>query len=162
MSYIRSDIRIVVEKAFARLARASLPCVDISVHALVSAPLEFVWREFNEPRSIVQWDASPDWCTTWCTNDVRVGGRLEQLIEPRDGGAPIHFCATYSCVEPMRVLAWETSEGQSVCVELTERDGTVELQQTFSADPAVSVDAQCDEWQGVLDSFAQHVARLSP
>lgn len=139
----------------------SLTSVDISVHAVVSTPVEFVWREFNEPRSILQWDASPDWYTTWCTNDVCVGGRLEQLIEPRGGGAPIRFCATYSCVEPMRVLAWETSEGQRVRLELTESGGTVELRQTFSADPAVNVDVQRDDWQGVLDSFAQHVARLS-
>lgn len=133
------------------------------MHAVVSAPVELVWREFNEPRSIVQWDASPSWYTTWCTNDVRVGGRLEQLIELRGGGgAPVHFSATYSCVEPMRVLAWETSEGQRVHVEFTESDGTVELRQTFSADPDVNVDVQRDDWQGVLGSFAQHVMRACP
>lgn len=61
----------------------------------------------------------------------------------------------------MRELAWETSEGQRVRVDFAESDGAVELRQNFSADPAVDVDVQRDDWQGVLNSFAQHVARLS-
>lgn len=50
--------------------------VDISVHTTVRASLAIVWREFNQPSSIMQWDAAPDWYTSWCTNDVYVGGPL--------------------------------------------------------------------------------------
>lgn len=136
--------------------------VDISVHSTVHGSLTIVWREFNEPSSIIQWDVSPNWYTTWCTNDVRVGGRLEQLIEPRGKGSPFNFCATYTTVDPMRSLTWQTAEGQTVRVEFTEsEDGRVEVHQTFSGDPALSVEEQRDDWQRVLDSFARHVARIT-
>lgn len=136
--------------------------VNICVHTTVRGSLAIVWREFNQPNSILQWDAAPNWYTSWCTNDVRVGGRLEQLIEPRSEGSPLHFCATYVAVEPMRLLTWQTAEGQTVRVEFTETEhGSVTLRQTFSADPASSADEQRDEWQWVLDGFAHHVARMT-
>jgi uncharacterized protein YndB with AHSA1/START domain len=133
--------------------------VDISVQTSVRASLAIVWREFNQPSSILQWDATPDWVTSWCANEVRVGGRLEQLIEPRSDGSPLHFRATYVTVEPMRSLTWQTDQGQTVRVEFADDDrGNVTLHQTFSADPAESVDEQREEWQRVLDGFARHVA----
>lgn len=136
--------------------------VDISVDSTVYGPLTIVWREFNEPSSIIQWDQAPDWYTTWCINDVRVGGRLEQLMEPRGQGSPFNFCATYTAVEPMRSLTWQTADGQTVRVEFTESEpDRVEVHQTFSADPALNVEEQRDDWQTVLDSFARHVARIT-
>lgn len=60
------------------------------------------------------------------------------------------------------MLAWQTTEGQTVRVEFTGIEGRgVEVQQTFSADSASSVDEQRDEWQAVLDNFAHHVARVT-
>lgn len=62
----------------------------------------------------------------------------------------------------MRLLMWQTEEGQTVRVEFTEsKRGSVRLHQIFSADPASNVDQQRDEWQGVLDGFAHHVARMT-
>lgn len=139
---------------------AIVSAVDISVHTTARTSLATVWREFNQPSSILQWDAVRGWYTSWCTNAVRVGGSLEQLIEPRSEGSHFHFRATYTAVEPMRSLMWQTPEGQTVRVEFTDDErGSVRLDQTFSADPALSVDEQRDEWQGVLDGFAHHVAR---
>lgn len=133
--------------------------MDISISVAVRAPVEVVWVEFNEPSSIVRWDVSPDWYTVSCTNDVRVGGCLKQRIEPRGHGEPFLFSARYVCVDPLRLLEWQTPEGQRVRVEFADKGRLVEVQQTFSADPTVTVDEQRDDWQGVLDSFAQHVER---
>lgn len=133
--------------------------MDISISVAVRAPVEVVWREFNEPSSILSWDAGPDWFTVACTNDVRVGGLLEQRIEPRGPGQSLLFSAKYVCVDPLRVLEWQTTDGQRVLVEFNEQRGVVEVLQTFSADPAMSVDRQRADWKGILDSFAQHVER---
>ena len=66
----------------------------IRTEVLIDAPLDVVWRAFNDPAEITQWDASDDWRTTWASNDLRVGGLLRLRIEPRHGEAGFDFAAT--------------------------------------------------------------------
>ncbi len=131
--------------------------MDISISVAVRAPVEVVWVTFNEPSSNLRWDTSAEWYTASCTNDVRVGGYLNQRIAPRGPGEPLFYTARYVRVEPRRLLEWETPEGQRVLVEFAENGGLTDVKQTFSADPTLAVEEQRDDWQGVLDNFAQHV-----
>src|SRR3546814_12120818 len=90
--------------------------------ALVDAPIGTVWRTFNDPADIVLWDASDDWRTTWASNDLRVGGLLRLRIEPRHGDTGFDFTATYTKLEPMRVIEWRTDDdsheiGDAACRE---------------------------------------------
>lgn len=137
--------------------------MDITVETGIAAPVGLVWRMFNEPADILAWDASDDWCTTSASNDLRVGGRLQLRIEPRNGGAGIDFGATYTEVRTMEVIAWRTDQGQTVRVLFGESSGVTHVRQTFEAEPEPSIEAQRADWQGVLDGFARHVeARSSP
>ncbi len=45
--------------------------MKITTEALIDSPIETVWRAFNDPADIVQWDASDDWRTTWASNDLQ-------------------------------------------------------------------------------------------
>jgi uncharacterized protein YndB with AHSA1/START domain len=47
----------------------------LTVEAIVAAPIELVWRAWNTPDDIVQWNAaSADWHTTKASVDLRAGG----------------------------------------------------------------------------------------
>lgn len=132
--------------------------VDVTVATRVAAPIELAWRMFNAPADILVWDASEAWRTVSASNDLRVGGRLRLRIKPREGGAGFDVGATYTEVEPMRLIAWRTDEGRHVRVEFRQAGEAILLHQTFEAEPEPSVEEQRRDWQAVLDSFARHVA----
>ncbi|MCK8785055.1 SRPBCC domain-containing protein [Roseomonas sp. NAR14] len=131
--------------------------MPITVERLVAAPIEEVWRAFNDPADILAWDAAEAWRTTSASNDLRVGGRLELRIEPRQGGAGLGFGATYTDVRPMRLIAWRTDESRLVRVEFRQAEGGVLVHQTFEGEAGTSVEEQRRDWQSVLDRFAAHV-----
>lgn len=130
--------------------------MKITIDTDIAAPIDAVWRAFNDPHDILQWDASADWHTTRATNDLRVGGRLELRIDAKDGGSGFDFVATYTRVEPQRLIEWRVDDDHHVRVEFIENSTGVTVRQTFDADATASVEDQRQDWQGVLDSFAQH------
>lgn len=132
--------------------------VQITTQALINAPIEAVWRAFNDPADILMWDMSEGWRTTWVSNNLTVDGRLELRIESRHGGEGFDFGATYTNIQPMRVIEWRTDEDRHVRVEFRQTDAGIVVHQTFEAEPAPSVDEQRQDWQAVLDSFSRHVA----
>ena len=134
--------------------------MKIMTEVRIDAPIETVWRAFNDPADIVQWDASDDWHTTWASNDLRVGGQLRLRIEPRHEGTGFDFTATYTKIEPMRVIEWQTDDNHHVRVEFVETKAGVVVHQLFDAEPTLFEDEQRQDWQAVLDNFARHVTAL--
>lgn len=132
--------------------------MDVIVETLVEAPIEAVWRMFNEPADILMWDTSDDWYTTSVSNDLKVGARLQLRIESRLGGAGFDFGATYIEVQPMTVIARRTDEGRHVRVEFRDASKATLVHQTFEAEAEPSINDQRRDWQAVLDNFARHVA----
>jgi uncharacterized protein YndB with AHSA1/START domain len=132
--------------------------VKITTKVLIDAPIETVWRSFNDPADIVQWDASDDWRTVWASNDLRVGGLLQLRFEKRRDGTRFDFAATYIKIEPLRLIEWRTDDERQVCVEFAETQAGVVVHQSFDAESNLSVDEQRQDWQVVLDNFARHVA----
>lgn len=135
--------------------------MKVTVETSVQAPIDEVWRMFNDPADMMLWDASDGWRITSATNDLRVGGGLELRIEPKAGGS-YEFRATYTEVEPMRTIAWRNDQGRHARIEFRNGIGAVHVRQTFEADPEPSMEEQRQDWQAVLDGFARHVtARTS-
>jgi len=68
----------------------------ITVQAIVKAPVEKVWKYWNEPEHITHWSfASNDWHAPSATNDLRPGGKLIVRMEAKDGSAGFDFGGTY-------------------------------------------------------------------
>jgi uncharacterized protein YndB with AHSA1/START domain len=66
--------------------------VKITVEALVKADLKAVWRAWNNPEDIKQWNAaSDDWHTTKSAVDLREGGSFSCRMEARDGSAGFDY-----------------------------------------------------------------------
>ncbi len=71
--------------------------MKITVETTIDAPIEKVWRAYNNPEDIIQWNAaSDDWHTTSSTVDLRVGGVFSSRMEAKDGSMGFDFAGTYT------------------------------------------------------------------
>jgi uncharacterized protein YndB with AHSA1/START domain len=129
----------------------------ISVETHVAAPIQEVWRAWNTPHDIRQWNAaSNDWHTTKSAVDLRVGGAFSSRMEAKDGSVGFDFAGTYTKVVEHRLI--ESSFGDRVLlVEFTPEQGGVTVRETFDAESTHSVEQQRQGWQAILDNFKKHV-----
>lgn len=130
----------------------------ITVEAAVRADRETVWNAWTDPEDIRQWNAaSDDWHTTTSTVDLRVGGRMSSRMEAKDGSAGFDFAATFTKVDPPRLLEYRLDDDRLVRVEFVERPDGVLVRETFEAESTHDPEFQRQGWQAILDNFARHV-----
>jgi uncharacterized protein YndB with AHSA1/START domain len=131
--------------------------VKITVETIVSAPIEEVWRVWNTPDDIKQWNAaSDDWHTTKSTVDLRVGGAFSARMEAKDGSIGFDFAGTYTKVVEHKLI--ESAFGDRVLlVEFIAGQGGVTVRETFDAESTHSVEQQRGGWQAIVDNFKKHV-----
>ncbi len=133
--------------------------MKIITETKIPAPIDAVWRAFNDPDDILQWDTSDEWHTITASNDLKVSGLLELRIEVKDGKSGFDFAATYTQVEPNRLIEWrQMDDDRLVRMEFAENGTSTVVRQTFNADPTIPNDEERADWQGVLDNFGRHVA----
>ena len=133
--------------------------MQITVEALVKAPMEAVWGAWTTPEDIVQWNAaSDDWHTTRASVDLREGGAFTSRMEAKDGSMGFDFAGTYTRIVPHQLI--EANFGDRVLrVEFSAGSGGVTVRETFEAESTHSVEQQRQGWQAILDNFARHVER---
>ena len=131
--------------------------MNITVEAVVNAPVEEVWRAWTTPEDIKQWNAaSADWHTTKASVDLRVGGAFSSRMEAKDGSMGFDFAGTYTKVVKHQLI--ECSFGDRVLVvEFAPGKNGVTVRETFDAESTHSVEQQRQGWQAILDNFARHV-----
>jgi uncharacterized protein YndB with AHSA1/START domain len=133
--------------------------MKITVETTVRAPLAEVWRAWNAPEDIKQWNAaSDDWHTVSASVDLREGGAFSSRMEAKDGSMGFDFAGTYTRVVANQLI--ESAFGdRSLQVEFIEIPGGVTVRETFDAESTHSIEQQRDGWQAILDNFARHVER---
>jgi uncharacterized protein YndB with AHSA1/START domain len=129
----------------------------ITVEANIAAPIGQVWRAWNTPEDIKQWNAaSDDWHTTKSAVDLRVGGAFSSRMEAKDGSMGFDFAGTYTKVIEHRLI--ESSFGDRVLlVEFVSEPGGVTVRETFDAESTYPLEQQRQGWQAILNSFKKHV-----
>jgi uncharacterized protein YndB with AHSA1/START domain len=129
----------------------------ITVESYVAAPLQEVWRAWNTPDDIKQWNAaSDDWHTTKSAVGLRVGGAFSSRMEAKDGSMGFDFAGTYTKVVEHKLI--ESSFGDRVLlVEFIAGEGGVTVRETFDAESTHSVEQQRGGWQAILNNFKKHV-----
>ena len=132
--------------------------MEITVETLVNAPVPTVWKAWNDPEDIKQWNAaSDDWHTTASSVDLREGGRFSARMEAKDGSFGFDFEGTYTRVVPRKLIEYAMSDGRTVKVEFDEGKGGVLVRETFDAETENPPEMQRQGWQAILDNFARHV-----
>jgi uncharacterized protein YndB with AHSA1/START domain len=136
--------------------------MKITVETLVKADLNKVWRAWNNPEDIKQWNAaSDDWHTTGSTVDLREGGKFSSRMEAKDGSAGFDFEGTFTRIVPRQRIEYRMADDRVVEVEFTERAGAVLVRETFDAETENTPELQRQGWQSILDKFAQHVEKTA-
>lgn len=133
--------------------------MKITVETHVRAPLQEVWRAWNTPEDIVQWNtATPEWHTPRATVDLREGGRFCSRMEAKDHSMGFDFEGTYTKVVPHERI--EASFGdRTLQVEFMPGNDCVTVRETFDAEDTFPIEQQRQGWQAILDNFKQHVER---
>ena len=131
--------------------------MQISVEAIVAAPVEKVWHAYTTPEEIERWNAaSDDWHTTSATVDLREGGAFSSRMEAKDGSMGFDFAGTYTRIVENELIEYSFGD-RTARVEFTEGPDGVKVRVTFDSEPSHSVEEQRQGWQAILDNFARHV-----
>ena len=130
----------------------------ITVTTTIKAPVDKVWRCFNEPRHIVRWNhASDDWHSPLAENDLRAEGRFNYRMEAKDGSAGFNFTGTYTRVEPHHAIDFTLDDNRKVQVTFEQVNGETRVVETFEAEQMHSTDLQKQGWQSILNNFKNYV-----
>lgn len=134
--------------------------MKITVDTIVQAELDKVWKAWNTPDDIIQWNAaSDDWHTPKCSVDLKPGGKFLSRMEARDGSMGFDFEGIYTGVIEHQLIEYSMSDGRTVSVRFEEVDGGVKVTEIFDADNEYPEEMQRQGWQSILDNFKRYVER---
>lgn len=133
----------------------------ITIQTRINAPIEKVWRYWNEPDHITQWcAASDDWHAPHAENDLRKDGKFKTTMAAKDGSVSFDFEGVYTKVEANKLIEYVMSDGRKVSITFTTNDGsTTDITETFDPENTNPLDLQREGWQSILNNFKAHVER---
>jgi uncharacterized protein YndB with AHSA1/START domain len=135
---------------------------NITVQATVDAPLELVWKCWNNPEDIVKWNnASDDWHTTRAENDLRVGGKFVSRMEAKDGSFGFDFEGIYTAMKKNELIEYVLADERKVCITFTDLDGQTRVTETFDPENVYPQEHQKAGWQSILNNFKKYVEEKS-
>jgi uncharacterized protein YndB with AHSA1/START domain len=109
--------------------------VRITVETVVKADLNAVWRAWNDPEDIKQWNAaSDDWHTTKSAVNLREGGTFSSRMEAKDGSEGFDFEGAYTRIVPQKLIEYRLGDGRNVKVQFTHAADGVLVRETFEAE----------------------------
>ena len=130
----------------------------ITVSALVAKPIAHVRKCWTGAEHIVHWNnASHDWHCPAATNDLRVGGQVNNTMAARDGSASFDFIGTYTAVEPNKRIAYTMEDGRTCEVLFAAEGAGTRVTETFDAETENPLEVQRGGWQAILDNYKAYI-----
>lgn len=131
---------------------------QITVETIINAPVEKVWKNWTDPKDIVQWAfASDDWHAPYADNDVRVDGVFKTTMAAKDGSYSFDFGGIYTKVEPNKTLDYTIGDGRKVWISFESEGDKTKVIETFEAENTHSIEMQKGGWQAIMENFRKHV-----
>jgi uncharacterized protein YndB with AHSA1/START domain len=141
---------------------ATIEKTNLKVGVTVNAPVETVWKLWNDPKHIVHWNtASDDWHTPKAENDLRVGGKIMSRMEAKDGSMGFDFVGVYSKIEPLRQIEYTIGDGREVRITFASEGAKTTVTEIFEAEQMNSLEMQQSGWQSILDNFKKYAETSS-
>jgi len=135
----------------------TLNATIITVETTVNAPVEKVWKFWNEPAHITQWCyASDDWHAPSAENDLQEGGKFTTTMAAKDGSMQFDFWGIYDKVEENKFLSHTLGDGRKVSVQFIADGDTTRIVEQFEAENTHSIEMQKTGWQAILDHFKNY------
>lgn len=136
----------------------------ITIETVISAPIEKVWKYWNEPEHITKWAfASDDWETPHAENDLQNNGRFLTRMAAKDGSVSFDLMGTYTNVNPMSLIEYTIDTfpgeeiGRNVSVSFEAIGDSTKITETFDIENENPEEMQRAGWQAILDNFKKHV-----
>jgi uncharacterized protein YndB with AHSA1/START domain len=128
----------------------------LTVETTINAPIETVWKLWNTPEDIMQWNnVSDEWHTPEATNDLRPGGKLRFVMGLKDGSFTFNFEGTYNEVIPNELLVYTLDDGRKTTITFS-KNIPVKITETFEPNDTDPIEMQRDFCQAVLTSFKNY------
>jgi uncharacterized protein YndB with AHSA1/START domain len=132
--------------------------IRIKVEAPVNAPLSKVWKAWNTPANIMQWNSpDPSWHCPSSENDLTVGGTFKNRMEAKDGSFGFDFEGTYKKVELHKEITYTMGDGRKTTTLFSEQNGKTNIETTFHAETLNDPEVQKQGWQAILNNFVKYV-----
>ncbi len=129
----------------------------ITIQTTVNAPVEKVWKAFNDPEHIKRWNsASEDWHTTASENDLKTGGRFRSRMEAKDGSFGFDFSGIYNEVKLHETIKYTLEDDRKVSINFKSIGNQTEITEAFEAEEANPVKMQEEGWQAILNNFKRY------
>src|SRR3546814_5145623 len=94
----------------------------ITVEATAKAPVAKVWKAWNTPADIMQWNTpDPSWHTPSSENDLRTGGKFKNRMEAKDGSFEFDFEGVYDNVEEHKDITSTMPDGGKATTVLSKQ-----------------------------------------
>ena len=133
----------------------------ITVETTVNAPVEKVWKSWNEPQHITKWcAAADDWHAPYAENDLRKDGKFKTTMAAKDGSFSFDFEGVYTKVEPNKAIEYTMSDGRTVQIQFSSDGDSTKIKETFEAETENPVEMQRQGWQSILDNFRNYTEKL--
>lgn len=128
----------------------------IAVSIEVKAPIELVWKLWNTPEDIMNWNnISAQWHTPSAQNDLRPGGKLLLVMGLKDGSFSFDFEAVYDEVRTHEFISYTLTEGRRSEIHFSGTNPVI-IAETFEPNDNDPVAMQRDFCQAVLTSFKRY------
>ncbi|WP_259067211.1 SRPBCC domain-containing protein [Mucilaginibacter sp. X4EP1] len=128
----------------------------ITVSIEVTASIESVWKIWNKPEDIMNWNNISDkWHTPSAQNDLRPGGKLLFVMGLRDGSFTFNFEGIYDEVRIHESISYTLTDGRRSTISFTGLN-PVTIAETFEPNEEDPVTMQRDFCQAVLTSFKRY------
>lgn len=126
----------------------------VTVQTVIQAPVEKVWRYWNEPDHITKWNqASEDWHAPRSENDLRVGGKFTTRMEAKDGSMGFDFGGVYDVVNVHEAIGYTMDDGRRADITFVDQGDATKVVETFDAETTNPVEMQQAGWQAIMDNF---------
>jgi uncharacterized protein YndB with AHSA1/START domain len=130
----------------------------ITIKTRINAPIEKVWKYFNEPAYVKQWNhASDDWHTPKATNDLIVGGGFSYTMAAKDGSFSFDFAGVYDEIQENKYISYTMGDGRKVTVVFVANGDETEVTETFDAENENPIEMQRGGWLAILNNFKKLV-----
>lgn len=134
----------------------------ITIQTTVNAPVEKVWKAFNEPEHIKRWNsASEDWHTTASENDLKTGGSFRSRMEAKDGSFGFDFSGTYDEIILHETIQYTLEDGRKVSINFKSIGNQTQITEAFEAEEENPVKMQEEGWQAILNNFKRYTEETS-
>lgn len=134
---------------------------QITVTALINAPIKKVWNCWTAPEHIINWNfASDDWCAPSAENDLRIGGKFKSRMEAKDGSFGFDFEGIYTDIKQHEQIAYMLGDDRKVKIEFVLKDNQVEVVETFDPENENPIEMQQAGWQAILNNFKKYVESI--